>query len=95
MACLDKARETYGAIPGGFYTVRDIAAKSGNQTEEQVRRRARKGEIPGRIPGIRRVLFERRPLTNCRLKAGGSPASPPPRSKKKPRPCAEQKTTSG
>ena len=67
--CLGKAREKYGAIPGDFYTASEVALILGDKSEEQVRRLARKGKIPGRIPIIRRVLFDKKTIDELMAKS--------------------------
>ena len=41
------------------YDVQNMRDILGLSSDEQVRRKARKGEIPGRVPGIRRCLWRR------------------------------------
>jgi len=49
--------EKYGTTDNIHYTADDLAGILGLQSEEQVRRLARQGKLPPRIPGIRRYLW--------------------------------------
>lgn len=63
---LDETSESDGMSlynSGSFYDVIDISQKLG-LSEAQVRRIARKGEIPGKIPGIKRHLFDKKTVDN-------------------------------
>ena len=46
-----------------YYEVKDLA-KLWKISPEQVRRNARKGKIPGRIPGIRQCLWSKSKIDN-------------------------------
>ena len=58
-ACQEKKRDEIAKGAGRYYNIKDMKDILQLDSEEQVRRKARNNQLPGRIPGVRRLLFEK------------------------------------
>ena len=75
-ACQEKKREAIANSSKRYYDILDMMDILGLESEEQVRRKARAGYIPGKIPGVRKHLFDRQTIDEWIRNKGRIPSKP-------------------
>lgn len=63
-AAKENSHNTSESCDQRYYDLEQIRELLGLDSYEQARRKAHRGEIPGRVPGIRRYLFDKQTVDN-------------------------------